>query len=120
MSRPGQFILANICFKAQGDVGPLTCYTNHRGIIMFLKAWLRDPASPRQVAHRDRIRACAANWQAADPVVKSNYELATHRLSLYINGYNLWVCMSMNTSARDAMPTIERQSRLTLPLPPFE
>lgn len=120
MSQPGHFILQSICFKCQGDVGPLTSYTNKRGIVMFLKAWLRDPASPKQIAHRDRIRAAARNWKAAPISTKQAYERATKKLSLYINGYNMWVCMSMNRDARAAMPTIERQSGQTLPLPPFE
>lgn len=120
MSQPRGFILANICFKAQGDVGPLTCYTNNKQIVMFLKAWLRDPASPKQIAHRNRIRAAAKNWNAAPPAVKKAYERMTKKLSLYLNGYNVWVCMSMNRLAREAMPTLERQSGETLPLPPFE
>lgn len=120
MSKPGHFILQSICFKCQGDVGPLTSYTNKRGIVMFLKAWLRDPASPKQIAHRDRIRACAANWKAAPKSTRDAYERATKKLSLYINGYNLWVCASMNQDGRSVIPTLERQTGLTLPLPPIE
>lgn len=120
MAQNGGFILQSICFKAQGDVGPLTSYTNKRGIVMFLKAWLRDPASPKQIAHRDRIRACAANWKAAPKTTRENYERATKKLSLYLNGYNLWVCASMNLDGRSAIPTLERQTGVTLPLPPQE
>ena len=67
MSKPKQFILQGICFKAQGDLGPLTSYTNKRGIVTFLKAWLRDPASPKQIAHRDRVREAARVWKLLCP-----------------------------------------------------
>jgi len=120
MSKPGHFILQSICFKCQGDVGPLTSYTNKRGIVMFLKAWLRDPASEKQIAHRDRIRACARNWHAAPKSTRKAYEAATKKQSLYINGYNLWVCASMNPIGRSAIETLARQSGQTLPLPPEE
>jgi hypothetical protein len=120
MSKPGHFILQSICFKCQGDVGPLTSYTNHRGIVMFLKAWLRDPASPKQITHRNRIRACAANWKKAPKPTRDNYERATKKQSLYLNGYNMWVCASMNPTGRAAIKTLERQTGLTLPLPPIE
>ena len=120
MSKPGHFILQSICFKCQGDVGPLTSYTNKRGIVMFLKAWLRDPASPKQINHRNRIRACARNWKAASIETRRAYEQATKKLSLYVNGYNLWVCASMNLTGRSVIPTLERQTGLTLPLPPIE
>lgn len=120
MAKPGHFILQSICFKSQGDVGPLTSYTNKRGIVMFLKAWLRDPASEKQIAHRDRIRACAKNWKAAPKTTRQAYERATKKLSLYINGYNLWVCASMNQTGRSAIATLERQTGLALPLPPTE
>lgn len=120
MAKPGHFILQSICFKCQGDVGPLTSYTNKRGIVMFLKAWLRDPASPKQVAHRDRIRHCARNWNAAPKTTRENYEKATKKLSLYINGYNLWVCASMNQTGREALQTLTRQTGIELPPPPTE
>jgi len=120
MSKPGYFILQAICFKAQGDIGPLSCYTNKREIVMFLKAWLRDPASSYQIAHRNRIRACARNWQALSSQDKAKWERVTKVLSLYINGYNLWVCMSMNLEARGALPTLNRQSHIILTLPPIE
>lgn len=120
MSKPGHFIIQSICFKAQGDVGPLTTYTNKRGIVVFLKAWLRDPASRKQIAHRDRIRRCAANWKDAPQTTRTQYELATKRATLYINGYNLWVAASMTQEARSALATLERQTGTALPTPPIE
>lgn len=120
MAKPGVNILQGICFKAQGDVGPMTSYTNKRGIVMFLKAWLRDPASPAQIAHRDRIRQVARNWKAESQTVRTAYEQCTKTLSMYINGYNLYMCVSMNPDGRSSLPTLERQSGQTLPLPPPE
>ncbi len=110
--------IGSLCFRCQGDIGPITTYSNQNQIVVFLKAWLRDPASPNQIKHRNRIRACAASWDATDNATRRDYQLATQRLSMYINGYNLWVSMSMNQLAIDCMPTIRRQSRLALPLPP--
>lgn len=107
------------CFRMQGDVGSYTTYSNQNQIVIFLKAWLRDPASSKQIAHRNRIRACAASWNAASPQTRRDYQRATERLSLYVNGYNLWVSMSTNRLAIDCLPTIRRQSGINLPLPPF-
>lgn len=120
MAQVGVGILQGICFKCQGDVGPMTSYTNKRGIVMFLKAWLRDPVSPKQVAHRNRYRACAKNWKETTEEVRKQYEKVTKRLSLYINGYNLWVCLAMNLEARSSHNTLQRQSGITFPLPPQE
>ncbi len=111
-------ILGSLCFKSQGDLGPFTSYTNRRGVVWFLKAWLRDPASAKQIAHRNRIRACARTWNETTEQNRRDYERATKKLSLYLNGYNLWMSMSMNPLARDAMPTIRKQSGINLPLPP--
>jgi hypothetical protein len=111
--------IASLCFRCQGDYGPYTTYSDQNKIVVFLKAWLRDPASAKQVAHRDRIRACAKTWQEAGRQTRRDYQLAAQRCSMYINGYNLWVSMSMNRQAIDCLPTIRRQSGLNLPLPPF-
>jgi len=120
MAANSQFLLSKICFKIQGDCGPLTTYTNRNGIVVFLKAWLRDPASPKQIAHRNRLRAAAKNWNAAPPTTRHNYERATKTLSLYLNGYNVWVAATMTQQARAALPTLERQAHTTLTPPPPE
>jgi hypothetical protein len=111
--------IASLCMRAQGDIGPYTTYSNQNQIVVFLKAWLRDPASPAQIKHRDRIRACAASWQATTVQTRKDYQRAAEKCSMYINGYNLWVSMSMNRLAIDCLPTIRRQSGINLPLPPF-
>lgn len=120
MSKNTRFLLQGICFKCQGDVGPLTSYTNKRGIVVFLKAWLRDPASAKQIKHRNRIRACAKNWKAAPLQTRRNYERASQVGGTQLNGYNVWVCASMNANGRSAIATLERQTHITLPLPPIE
>ena len=110
-------LISNLAFKCQGDIGELTTYTNRNGIVVFLKAWLRDPASIKQIAHRNRIRAAAFNWKNTTPANRRAYERASKRLSLYLNGYNIWVSASMNPDARSALPTLERQAHVTL-IPP--
>lgn len=117
MSKPKQFILQGICFKAQGDVGPLTSYTNKRGIVCFLKAWLRDPASRKQIAHRDRVREAARLWQLLCPGCKRRWEIASKKAGTQLNGYNLFVHWVM-TGEDSNIEAIERQSGHTL-LPPI-
>jgi hypothetical protein len=109
VSKPGGFILANICFKAQGDVGPLTCYTNKERIVMFLKAWLRDPASQRQIAHRDRIREAARIWKLLCPGSRKRWEYASKKASTRINGYNMFVHWIM-TGVDSQIEAVELQS----------
>lgn len=107
-------LLAEISFKIQGDCGPLSTYTNQNGKVIFLKAWLRDPASPAQIAHRDKIRLAGRTWKMLQPSTRENWELVTKRLSLKINGYNLWVSYVLETTTRSDLETLTRQSGIPL------
>lgn len=102
-------------FAAQGDFGPYTMYTSAlRGsIVIFLKAWLKDPTSPKQKAHRDRVREAAHRWKQLTKHERETWELATKRLRLGLNGYNLFVSYWMVPNYL-VIQTIERQSGLTL------
>lgn len=120
MSKPGQTIWGIIGFKCQGDVGPITTYTNRKMIVWFLKAWLRDPVSPDQIKHRNRIRACAAHWNATTETVRRNYELASKRGQTRITGYNLWVHASMAVDGPQHLVALARQTGIALPPPPLE
>ena len=110
-------ILQGMCLKAQGDLGPLTCYTNRRQIVVFLKAWLRDPASQKQIAHRDRIRECARVWKLLCPGCRRRWEIASKKAGTKLNGYNLWVHWLMNGNDTQ-IEAVERQAGHTL-LPPI-
>ena len=118
MARNNGFILGSCCFKAQGDFGPLTCYTNKNMVVIFLKAWLRDPASPKQIAHRDRMRAAAKNWNETTPQNRKNFERASLKGQTKLNGYNLWVYGSMALGGISNLETIARQTGIILIMPP--
>lgn len=111
------FILGSCCFKAQGDFGPLTCYTNTKMVVIFLKAWLRDPASPKQIAHRDRIRAAAKNWNDTTETNRRNFERASLKGHTRLNGYNLWVHGSMAIDGVSHLQTLARQTGIVLLMP---
>lgn len=117
MALTPQEITALFGFGAQGDFGPWTCYTatnrGPRGIVVFLKAWLKDPTSPAQKAHRDRIRAAAAAWKALTPQARENWEAVTLQLALKLTGYNLFTHYHMVRDTSN-IETLERQSGINL------
>jgi len=104
-------------FAAQGDLGPWTMYTSKamgpHGIVIFAKAWLKDPTSPRQKAHRDRIRAAAAAWKALTPEARANWERTTKVLSIKLTGYNVFTHWWMIGDDK-VIETLERQSGIQL------
>ena len=97
-----------------GDIGPLTCYRNKRGALVFYaKAPPTTPASPAQQIYRDRWRLAVTAWNALAPEVRARWELASKRASLYITGYNLFVHYH-TTGDGDGIITIELQTGLDL------
>lgn len=103
--------------QVQGDLGPITMYTQRkagrRSIVAFPKIWLSDPTSIKQLNHRNRIRNAAAAWMNLSPTQKLNWKLAARKLSLRTNGYATFVTFHM-TQDHDFVRTIERQSGITL------
>jgi hypothetical protein len=110
-------LVGSMAFEATGDVGPLTCYTNRRQTVWFLKAWLSDPATPRQIAHRDRVRAAARLWKQLCPGARRRWEIVSKKAGTKLTGYNLWVHWIM-TGEDGPIETISRQAGHTL-LPPI-
>lgn len=104
-------------FAAQGDLGPWTMYSSKNfgrpGIVIFAKAWLKDATSPRQKAHRDRIRAAAQAWKSLTAQQRTNWEACTKKLSLRLTGYNLFTHYHMKGDTSN-IETLERQSGLEL------
>lgn len=97
-----------------GDIGPLTCYRNKRGALVFYaKAPPTSPASPAQLIYRNRWRAAATAWNALAEDVRGRWELASKRANLSITGYNLWVYYHTTGDAA-AIETIEGITRLDL------
>ena len=104
-------------FESRGDIGPLTTYTNHTQTVIFLKAWLSDKASPRQIAHRDRLREAARLWHLLCPGQRRRWEIVSRKAGTHLNGYNLWVHWVM-TGEDGPIETISRQAGHQL-LPPI-
>ena len=107
-------------FQVQGDIGPITYYTQFKAgkktIVAFAKVWLSDPTTLRQLNHRNRVRAAAAAWKLLTPQVKADWQRACRKLSLRVNGYALWTFWHM-IQDRSTIATIERQSGIQLLTP---
>lgn len=103
--------------QVQGDLGPMTCYTqkhkHRRSIVLFPKIWLSDPTTIEQTQHRNRIRAAAREWWTLAASERANWIAAAKRLSLRTNGYALWTFWHM-LQLRQPIETIERQTGITL------
>ena len=104
-------------FQCQGDIGPMTYYTQFKAgkktIVGFAKVWLSDPTTLRQLNHRNRIRAAAAAWQRLTPTARLDWQRAARKCKLRLNGYALWTYWNM-TQDRPTITTIERQSHIPL------
>lgn len=103
--------------QVQGDLGPMTCYTQYkkhkRSVVIFPKIWLSDPTTIKQANHRNRVRAAAIAWHGLTPSARANWIAAAKRLSLRTNGYALWTYWHMTRNDR-MIETIQRQTGLTL------
>lgn len=99
-----------------GDIGDLTMYRSHRGkLVIFKKTWPDTPPTPRQVAARESITACAASWRNLSEPERTNWNATARRLSLQMSGYNLWVAWRFRQRL-DSFRTIINQSSLQLQL----
>lgn len=101
-------------FSTQGDLGPLTFYTNQRGTLVFYaKAPPLNPPSTLQKIFRQRWASIAMVWRSLTPQEKTNWETAVKRCSLCVTGYNLFVFWQ-STQDDSYVKTIERQSGINL------
>jgi hypothetical protein len=97
-----------------GDLGPTTIYRSHNGkIVVYPKTWPKDPASPAQLVQRQRFVDAAAGWQALSPATRLQWETATRRASLCLNGYGLFVHWH-TLQDLPAIRTLERQTHTQL------
>jgi hypothetical protein len=104
-------------FRVTGDLGPITIYTDQRGDVVFYpRKPAMEPASPSQILQRGEFTAAAMGWQGLSETTKVAWDLATHRLSLRLTGYNLWVYFRVKSDFT-TIRTIERRTGLAL-LPP--
>lgn len=110
-------MLCLLGFRIQGDLGPITCYTNKRNqVVWFLKAPPREPPTADQTYMRDKFREIAIAWKALTDEQRQIW-LSTQALAhLRITGYDLFTYWVI-TSDDSTIQTIARQSGLTLPPP---
>ncbi len=104
-------------FIIWGDLAEVTIYRDKQGkMVWFKKTYPDKPASQAQLDNRARMTSYAAAWQALSTQARAQWELATKRASLTMQGYNLFV--HWKYSADDtAIRQIERQTQTSL-LPP--
>ena len=103
--------------SARGDLGPFTTYTNkNRKIVIFLKAWLKHTASPRQILHRQKLKLGNKAWNKLTREQRAAYQLTVDRLSLRMTGNNLWQHCWL-TNDWPALATLVRQTGIPLHIP---
>lgn len=101
-------------FVIWGDFAELTMYRRPDGrLVLFSKTWPDKPPSPLQTAERLRLTFAAQAWQQLTPAKKKEWDTATKRASLCMNGYNLYVHWHY-TGDTPAIRTIERASETNL------
>jgi hypothetical protein len=97
-----------------GDLGPVTIYRDKQGkVVAYAKTYPAKPPSPAQIAQRQAISDAAAAWQSLTPENRAQWELASRRGSLCLNGYALFVHWTL-TQDTQAIRTLERQTHTTL------
>ena len=88
MAKNYHAIWALLGWRPTGDVGPFTIYTSQRGkIVLYPRAPALNPATRFQTRMRDMFKAAAASWKSLTPTQRAEWELATKRLRMSINGY---------------------------------
>lgn len=101
-------------FNTQGDLGPWTFYTGKRGqLVWFVKSPPLEPPSPLQTRQRNAFRLNGYLWRQLSPKHQQNWETASKRAHLGINGHNLFTYWNL-TKDNATIATVERLSRTNL------
>lgn len=112
--QPKQRLMSMCGLIAWGDIGELTMYKSRRNqVIIFTKTWPEKPASPGQVIQRAKMTTGAAAWKALTQATRAQWELASKRASLCMNGYQAFLHFQLTPDAT-ALATLERQTRTDL------
>lgn len=112
--QPKERLMSYLGLIAWGDIGELTVYkSRQKRVIILTKTWPKKPPSEGQLTQRAKISAGALAWQALTPAGRAQWELATKRASLCMNGYHLFQHWQL-TGDTKAMETLERQTRTEL------
>ena len=113
-TQPRERLLTLVGLVAWGDAGDLTVYrSKQKRMVVFSKTWPDKPASPDQQWQRDRLSDAAIAWQALTPAARAQWELASQRASLCMNGYHLFIHWQLMADTK-AIETLERQTNTTL------
>jgi hypothetical protein len=111
--------LLQVCgLEIQGDVGPFTTYTSHRGrLVIFMKAPPKEPPSRAQVSQRNLFRIAGWSWTSMPPTEREDWQRAARAARLRISGYNLWVHWVCSHDL-PTLRTVERTANVNLHLTP--
>lgn len=101
-----------------GDIGGYTIYTDRFGRKTVYPVSPPDkPASPLQLIQRNRFRDALTNWKAASQAVRDDWEASSLALGLCMTGLNMWLHFTLK-GRLPALQTLNRQSGITLTMPP--
>lgn len=107
-------LLRYLGLNTQGDLGPWTMYTGKRGqLVFFLRSPPLDPPSPLQTSQRNAFRLNGYVWRRLSSQHQTDWETASKRAQLKINGHNLFTFWNL-TKDDAAIRTVERLSRMKL------
>lgn len=113
-NQPPQKLFNLLGLTVSGDLGPLTFYTSkRRKLTWFAKAPPTSPPTDWQTRQRNKFRLAAEVWSRMEPSERKQWNLATARASLCMNGYNLWVHFALMKDT-STIRTIERQTQTNL------
>jgi len=104
--------------RVSGDVAGYTLYTDKNGApVIFPRHPPKVPRSILQAKQRTRFAIAVTRWHEAPAIVREAYEAMSLKLSLPMTGLNVWMKLSL-TQDEGLRQTLERQSALSLPMPP--
>lgn len=107
-------LLSYVALRAEGDVGPFTCYHSHRRRLVVYQARPRaKPPTPWQQSQLDRLRIAALGWWLIGESIRHQYRLAARRGRLRMSGYALWIASQLKPRP-EALRTLERQTNTSL------
>lgn len=97
-----------------GDFGPLTFYKTKRGrLVWFNKAPPHTPPSTKQTVQRNQFRLAALMWSMLTVDEQNQWDTASRRASLCLNGYNLFIHFAIKPDEA-SLNTIARQTNTVL------
>lgn len=109
-------VLSLLGFSIQGDLGPLTTYTNKNGKqVWFPRASPLNPPSAQQQQMRDFFRLCASAWASMTQEQRNVWKRIADNGHARITGYNLFTWYQ-RTQDGATIRTIARQAGETSPV----